>query len=101
MSTYPSVVSFSGVRILRPGHSVRRVRDDMLWRGQRDMLAAVRHHNEVHRKTSADGAGLRCPLDTHMDPDRVAAPSQQPQAVFHHIGTVGRRRRRLADSNER
>jgi len=93
-------MSVSGVRVLRPGHSIRRLRDDMLWRGQRNMLAVVRYHYEVHRKTAADGAGFHRPLDTHMDPDRVAAPSQQPQTVLHHIGTVGRRRRRLADSNE-
>lgn len=93
-------VDFAGVRVLRPGHSICRVRDDMLWRGQRDMFAAVRHHNEIHRTTAADGAGFRRPLDTHMDPDRVAASSQQSQTVFHHIGTMGRRRRRLADTNE-
>jgi len=100
MSTYPSTMSVSGVRVLRPGHSIRRVRDDMLWRGQCNMFAAVRHHNEIHRKTAADGVGFRRSLDTHMDPDRVAATSQQPQTVLHHIGTVGRRRRRLADTNE-
>jgi hypothetical protein len=88
--TYLSSVSFSGVCVLRPRHSIRRVRDDMLWCGQRNMLAAVRHHNEVHRKTTTDGAGLRCPFDTHMDPDRVAASSQQSQTVLHYIGTVGR-----------
>lgn len=94
-------MSISGVRVLRPGHSICRVRDDMLWRGQRNMLAAIRHHNEIHRTTAADGAGFRRPLDTHMDSDRLAAPSQQSQTVLHHIGTMGSRRRRLADSNER
>lgn len=90
-----------GLRILRPGHPFRRIRDDLLRRGERDLLAAVRHHHEVHRTAAADGAGLRRPLDPHMDPHRVAASPQQPQVVLHHIGTLGRWRRRVADPNER
>lgn len=86
---------------MRPGHPVRGLRDDLFRRGERYLLAVVRHHNEVHRAAAADGAGLRRSLDPHMGADRVAAASQQPQAVLHHIGTVGRRRRRLADSTER
>lgn len=89
--TYSSTVSVPGVCVLRPWYSIGRVRDDMLWCGQRNMFAAVRHHNEIHRETATDGAGIRRPFDTYMDLDRVAASSQQPQTVLHYIRTVGRR----------
>lgn len=73
----------------------------MLRGGERRLFAAVRHHHEVHRTVAADGAGLRRSLGAHMGADRVATTPQQPQTVLHHIRTVGRRRRRLADPDER
>lgn len=83
------------------GHSFSRIRDDLFRRRERDMLALVRYHNEVHWTVPADGTWLRRPSDTHLDPHRVETSSQQSQVVLHHIGTLGSRRRRLADANER
>lgn len=94
-------IVFLGLRIVCTGHSFSRIRNDLFRRRQRNMLTLVRHHNEIHRTISADGTWLRRPFDTHLDPCRVATSSQQSQVVLYHIGTLGRRRRCLADANER
>lgn len=96
-----SVILFSGVRIVCSGHTVRGIRDDLLWCCERNLLTTIRHDNEVHRTIAVDGVRLRRSLDAYMDLSRMAASSQQPQAVLHHIRTLGCWRRRLADANER
>lgn len=63
---------------MRLGYTFGGIRDDLLRSGERHLLAPLRHHNEVHRTITADGARFRRPFNTHMDPDRVAASSQQP-----------------------
>lgn len=79
----------SGLRILCIGNPFCRVRDDLFRCCERNMFAAVRHHNEVHWTIPVDGARIRRPLDTHLGPHRMATSSQQSQAVLHNIGTLG------------
>lgn len=80
----------AGLRIVRTGHTVGWIRDDLLRRCERCLLATVRHHNEVHRTFAVDGARFHRTLDAHMDSHRVEASSEQSQVVLHHIRTVGR-----------
>lgn len=63
---------------MRLGHPFRGVRDDLLRRRERGVLAALRHRHEVHRTTAIDGAGIYRTLGAHMGADRVAATPQQP-----------------------
>lgn len=89
-----------GVRLVRHGRLARRLRYDLLRRGQRDLLTALRLRHEVHRK----GA------DHHLRRHRahgaanmvvaVEATSRQSDRLLHRLRTLGCRRFRLADASQ-
>lgn len=86
---------------MRPRHPFGGIRDDLFWRGKRHMLVALWNHYEVHRTNTANDAGIRRPLNSHMDSRRMEAASEQSQTVLHHIRTLGRRGCCMADSSQR
>jgi len=92
-------VLFAGVRVVRAGHPVGGLRDDLLRRGERRVLPAVRLTDEVRGAVAADGAGRRRARRPHRRPAQVAAEPRGAARLLRHFGPVGRRGRRLANAS--
>lgn len=87
------------VRLVRFGHPISRLRHDMFRRRQRHLQFTLRIRHEVHRQETNHGVGRHSPYSSGSLVPNLETPSVESGGLLHRIGTVGCRRRRVADAS--